>query len=211
MAKSADTPEYKTTHFSNRGKLVNLGEYLVPESVETFMTGGGKIDSRKWPDLRFKFAIRNGAAVCVGLNISSKPGDRPIQTSLLKSFSIDELAKEAFEAHAIQPISIQESIWTNPGDENVSMQIRPLVNAGYTNREIELKHVARIYCDPQYRKTPANNVERLLGYKSPETANHRIRDARKAGYIPPVRSSKEVLDKAFEVLMEELNTENPNG
>lgn len=205
MSKSADSPDYITTNVSNRGKLVDLNGYLVPETVDTWMAGGGDVDGRKWPDMKFKFAIRDGAAVCIGFSVVSKPGDRPIRNSLLRSFDLDEFAKTAFEEHAIEVVSRDEEKWALPNDPEVSKRVRPLVEAGYANPIAELRHVARIYCDPEFRKTPAHNVWVILNYGSQETANRRIREARKQNLIPPVGASDEELDRQFKVLTQEMD------
>lgn len=202
MTQSIYSPDYATSSVASRGKLVDLDGYLVPETVETLMVGGGPIDGKKWPDMKFKFAIRDGAAVCVNFSIVSKPGDRPIRTSHLRILDLDELAKAAFMEHVVKRISLDEVEWARPDDPEIGKRIRPLIEAGYANPQAELKHVARTYCDPDKRKARALNVKTVLNYGSIETAHRRIREARKAGYIPDKSATNEELTQAYNALKE---------
>lgn len=211
MAKTPESPDYITTTLANRGKLVALDGFLVPEKVEAILSGGGDVDGTRWPDMKFKFAVRDGAAVCVDFHIVSKVGDRPIRTSQLRLIDLDELAKATFEAHAVEQINLDTLEWTKPGDPQVSKQVHKLVEAGYTNRLAELRHVARVFCDPKHRNSRQIAVKEILGYGSLVTANRRIKEARYLSpepLIPPIDAPPEAYDRQFEKLMKEMENEN---
>lgn len=203
MAKSSNGTEFKIRHTAKLGKVVPLDGYIVPETVVTTLSGGGEIEGRKWPDMSFTFTVRDGAAVCVDFRIISKPGDRPIRSQDLTFINVDELAVLSFMAHAgkeFQPGGFQFPVGN---DQNAAKQVRQKVELSYSEPLAELKQVARIYCDPANRKTPAHNVHQLMAYKSRETSNRRIKAARDKGLIPPKKASNEELDHQFELLTKE--------
>lgn len=208
MAKSKDEPTYGISTSTKLGKHVKWENYIVPENVTVFLNGGGDIEGRKWPDMSLGFTIREGAAVCIDFQVKSKPGDRPVRTQDLTFIDVDVLARLAFMQHAEKQVNDNHYVNVNEFDEALDKKLRKSVEAGYGQPISELKQVARIYCDPKFRKAPAYNVFQVLGYGSLETAHRRIRAARAKGFIPPKQSSNEQLDAQYKLLNSELGIEN---
>lgn len=203
MANSANTPNYSISHTAKLGKVVPLDGYIVPETVVTTLKGSGEIDGRKWPDMSFTFTVRDGAAVCVDFRINSKPSDRPIRTQDLTFINIDDLAVLSFMGLASKQVAPGHFQTSLQSDHQVAKQVRQKVELSYSEPLAELRQVARIYCDPANRKTPAHNVFQLMAYNSKETSNRRIKLARDKGLIPPPKATNEELDRQFERLIQE--------
>jgi hypothetical protein len=67
----------------------------------------------------------------------------------------------------------------------------------------ELLEVGKIYCNPENRRAPAQMVQLKMGYNSRPTADRRIKEARKQGWVPPVGASVEELANHFDKIMKE--------
>ena len=200
MAKQSTPPEYELrVNWPGPGRMVKLGEVIVPQRVTATLTGGGEIEGRIWPDIFISFEIRDGASVCNEFRIVSGPKDRPIRTPDLSFIDLDNLAALCFQSFAATPEA--DGGYGLGGDTADTVKpIRDSIAASYKEPLAELKAVARVYCNPNARAKPASSVFMSLSYKSQETANRRIRAARTAGLIPPVGASDAELDAAWKRL-----------
>lgn len=177
-----------------------LGRWIVPSRVAVHRSGNpDEPDGVRAPEVVFTFEIRDGAAVCVDVRAISTPGDRGIRQSDL-AVNLDALAEAHFTRWADDPD--EDFAWIGgAGKEGARREAVRATDAGHGTQLAELRHVARVYLDPRYRKRPAWHVEELLGY--PHTTTFRkIAAAREAGFIPAKGAAANELDAAFAALVE---------
>ena len=88
---------------------------------------------------------------------------------------------------------------------------RRLMDGRYDITKRELLEIGKIFCDPANRRAPAQMVQLKMGYGSRPTADRRIKEARKQGWIPPVGASDDELTNHFHQILKEEEESNEHG
>jgi hypothetical protein len=208
MALESDLPNkdnWSIRHRVTTFDMAKLGDAVVFAEVVTEVKGFATVPGKGWPDLTFTFQVRDGDPMCVNMTITSKLGDRPIRTPDLVTFNVEALAIQAFTDTAPEQVEPGVFRW---GSKNKDVKESDIAHAVRTNNEpakfAELRKLAEIYSNPDYRKAPVVAVWNLLyGGKdvtSRKTVSNRIKAARGAHLLPQKGSAPEELDRYFILL-----------
>jgi hypothetical protein len=207
MAGSSDSWIAEVRYLVKPGAgLVQLGRYAVPKEAEVKFSGDKTLAAgRRWPDAAFRFEVRDGAAECTEVRITSRPGDRAIRTNDLLVFNLDALAEEVFTALAMKPSGTGS--WSRTSGKSMpeaQHDMHTAVEASYSDPLAELLDVANVYLSPYARAKPTESVMDALGYGSRSTASRKVKAARAAGLIPPPDATDEARHKALSHLSDQL-------
>lgn len=175
------------------GRMVQLGETLVPQRAKFEITGEDEC-----PDGRVTFEVRDGRPECVEIAVKAKPGGRGIQSADMTLFNIDNLTVNVFSSVALGPVQqVGPGEWAadNSPDDRAAWSRRGDVHRARTTRRasagdrVELERVAKVYRE-HLANAPIAAVRVLLGYHSDRTAARRVQQARAAGLLPPTTPGK---------------------
>ena len=129
---------------------------------------------------------------CISLNFKAGVFDETVLTKI----DFLEAKRAAYSESAKMPA----------GDQPVAMKVSAESRSEWfektrqLGKQLELAEVAMVFLQAPTRG--AQSVKEYLGYGSIATANRRVQEARKAGLIPPVGSSEEVLREFREAIVE---------
>ena len=124
----------------------------------------------------------------------------------LKAGVFDESVLARIDFQAAHSAAYAEWASLPAGDQPVEMKVSAQSRAEWfeksreLGKQLELAEVAMVFLQAPTRG--AQNVKDYLGYGSIATANRRVQEARKAGLIPPVGSSDDVLRQFREAIVE---------
>ena len=124
----------------------------------------------------------------------------------LRNFEFDQIVEQAlFEIG--RRLDDDDIVVEAPADRR-KKAARKLMDGRYDMSRRELLEVGKIFCNPENRRAPAQMVQLKMGYNSRPTADRRIKEARKKGWIPQVGASDEELTEHFnEILRQGMELE----
>ena len=179
--------------------LVRLEGRLYPKSIT--------VSARGLKDLTGKDCLVDLHFSYVGGMDPGEYGDEVGCISVhLKAGVFDESVLARIDFQAARSAAYAEWASLPAGDQPVEMKVSAQSRAEWfeksreLGKQLELAEVAMVFLQAPTRG--AQNVKDYLGYGSIATANRRVQEARKAGLIPPVGASEEVLREFREAIVE---------
>ena len=179
--------------------LVRLGGRLSPKTITVQASGLTDLTGEEClVELHFCYVggmelkNYNDDVACISLNFKAGVFDETVLTKI----DFLEAKRAAYSESAKMPA----------GDQPVAMKVSAESRSEWfektrqLGKQLELAEVAMVFLQAPTRG--AQNVKEYLGYGSIATANRRVQEARKAGLIPPVGSSEEVLREFREAIVE---------
>lgn len=124
-----------------------------------------------------------------------------IKQSHLRNLEFDQVVEQAIAAIGLR-LDDDDIVVEAPADRR-KKAARKLMDGRFEMSTRELLEVGKIYCNPENRRAPAQMVQLKMGYNSRPTADRRIKEARKQGWVPPVGASVEELANHFDKIMKE--------
>ena len=179
--------------------LVRLGGRLYPKSIAVSARGLSDLTGEEcWVDLHFSYVG--------GMNLKNYDDEIACISIEFKAGVFDESVLAKIDFKAARHAAYAEWATLPSGDEPLEMKVSAQSRAEWfeksreLGKKLELAEVAMVFLQAPTRG--AQNVKEDLGYGSIATANRRVQEARKAGLIPPVGSSEEVLREFREAIVE---------
>lgn len=178
--------------FGDSGGLVEYDGRMIPDRVGVNVRHSVTKGAQR-PLVEIRYEIRAGRRECVGVNVTSHPGERGISSAELGMLDLDALGREAFDNFAT-------TIKRASGDDIELGTIGDAKRMGSRQIEGLLRDVALAFLDPVNRDAPAKAVAKipqLRGYHPRQIARY-IAKARAANLIPEAgaRATDEELDTA---------------
>lgn len=179
--------------------LVRLQGRLYPKSITVSARGLKDLTGRDClVDLHFSYVG--------GMELEEYGDDVACIAVDFKAGVFDETVLTKIDFQAARSAAYAEWASLPSGDQPVEVKVSAESRAEWfkktreLGKQLELAEVAMVFLQAPTRG--AQNVKDYLGYGSIATANRRVQEARKAGLIPPVGSSEEVLREFREAIVE---------
>lgn len=179
--------------------LVRLDGRLCPKSIVVTARGLTDMTGEEClVDLHFSYVG--------GMNLKNFNDEVACIAIDFKAGVFDETVLARIDFEAARQAAYAEWATLPSGDQPLEMKISAQSRAEWfqksreLGKKLELAEVAMVFLQAPTRG--AQNVKEYLGYGSIATANRRVQEARKAGLIPPVGSSDDVLRQFREAIVE---------